>query len=153
MKTFMARNETVERNWYLMNAEGIALGRLAATIATILKGKHLPTYTPHIDAGGAVVVVNARKVLLTGRKMEQKIYRRHSGYFGHMKEIRIAEVMERFPERIIETAVRRMMPRTPLGRAMMRKLKVYAGPEHPHEAQKPVAWDGGFGRGMKKTVN
>ncbi len=137
MKTFMAKPETVKRDWYLVDASGKTLGRLAAELARRLRGKHKPEYTPHVDTGDYLVVINADKVAVTGRKEQQKIYFRHTGYIGHMKETPLGKMRERAPERIIEHAVRGMLPKNPLGRAMFRKLKVYAGPEHPHAAQQP----------------
>jgi large subunit ribosomal protein L13 len=140
VKTYMARKETVEREWVLLDATDVPLGRLAGKAAVILMGKHKPGYTPHVDTGDFVVVVNASKVKLTGRKREQKVYRYHTGYFGHLREKPVADVLERRPERVVEMAVRRMMPKTKLGRSMFKKMKVYKGPEHPHAAQRPRAW-------------
>lgn len=137
MSTPSIKKSEIERKWLLVDAEGKTLGRLASQIASILKGKHKPQYTPHADVGDHVIVVNAAKVHLTGRKWQQKYYRHHSGYPGGLKEIRADALVERKPERLIEDAVRRMLPRSPLGRQMMRKLRVYPGAEHPHEAQKP----------------
>lgn len=151
MKTFLASKETAEREWVLMDAEGVPLGRLAATAVCVLKGKHRPTFTPHADAGDFVIVVNASKVLLTGAKAETKVYRHHTGYIGHLVEESYEDLHARRPERIIELAVRRMMPKTPLGRQLLRKLKVYAGAEHPHEAQNPVPWKRGYRKGTGKA--
>jgi large subunit ribosomal protein L13 len=137
MKSYMARPLEVERKWYVVDAEGQTLGRLATEIATILRGKKKPQYTPHVDTGDFVVVVNAEKVVVTGKKAEQKVYRRHSGYPGGMKETSYAQLMERTPTEVVRKAVRGMMPRTRLARQQLRKLKIYAGPEHPHAAQSP----------------
>jgi large subunit ribosomal protein L13 len=137
MKSYMARPLEVERKWYVVDAEGQTLGRLATEIATILRGKKKPQYTPHVDTGDFVVVVNAEKVVVTGKKAEQKVYRRHSGYPGGMKETSYAQLMERKPTEVVRKAVRGMMPRTRLARQQLRKLKIYAGPEHPHAAQSP----------------
>ena len=137
MKSYMARPQEVERKWYVVDAEGKTLGRLATEIARILRGKNKPQYTPHVDTGDFVVVVNADKVVVTGKKAEQKVYRRHSGYPGGMKETSYARMMERKPTEILRKAVHGMMPRTRLARQQFRKLKIYAGPEHPHAAQNP----------------
>jgi large subunit ribosomal protein L13 len=139
MSTFIATAAHVAENsrWHLIDADGRALGRLATVAARLLQGKHKPTYTPFIDTGDHVVVVNAAKVKLTGRKEDQKIYRQHSGYEGGLREERARIVRARKPERLVEEAVRGMLPKTTLGEAMYRKLKVYAGPDHPHAAQKP----------------
>jgi large subunit ribosomal protein L13 len=137
----MARPLEVERKWYVIDAEGKTLGRLASEIARILRGKNKPQYTPHVDVGDFVVVVNAEKVIVTGRKAEQKIYRRHSGYPGGMKETSYGQMMERRPEEIVRKAVYGMIPRTRLARQQMRKLKIYAGPEHPHSAQNPQRYE------------
>ncbi len=141
MKSYMARPLEVERKWYVIDAEGKPLGRLASEIARILRGKNKPRYTPHVDVGDFVVVVNAEKVIVTGRKAEQKVYRRHSGYPGGMKETSYGQMMERRPEEIVRKAVYGMMPRTRLARQQMRKLKIYAGPEHPHSAQNPQRYE------------
>ena len=133
----MARPLEVERKWYVVDAEGRTLGRLATEIAKILRGKNKPQYTPHVDVGDFVVVVNAEKVVVTGKKAEQKVYRRHSGYPGGMKETSYARMMERRPEEILRRAVYGMMPKTRLARRQMGKLKIYAGAEHPHAAQNP----------------
>jgi large subunit ribosomal protein L13 len=138
MKTYMPNAGEVERQWFLVDAEGQVLGRLATKIAAILRGKHKPEFTPHADMGDFVVVINADKVVLTGKKEQQKIYRRHSGYPGGLREIPYEQMMEKHPERVLETAVRGMLPKNSIGRQMFRKLKVYAGPEHKHHAQKPV---------------
>jgi len=137
MKSFVAKPGQVGGDWHLVDADGKVLGRLAVELATILMGKHKPTYTPHVLTGDFVVVVNARKVKLTGRKMEQKHYERYTFYPSGRKVIPIARMMERYPERVIVLAVRRMLPRSKLARDMLRRLKVYSGPEHPHAAQQP----------------
>jgi large subunit ribosomal protein L13 len=137
MKSYMARPLEVERKWYVVDAEGQTLGRLATEIATILRGKNKPQYTPHVDTGDFVVVVNAEKVAVTGRKAEQKVYRRHSGYPGGLKETSYEQLMERRPTEILRRAVKGMMPKNRLARQQLRKLKIYAGPEHPHAAQNP----------------
>jgi large subunit ribosomal protein L13 len=137
MKTYVATPDTRERNWLVVDASGKTLGRLATQIANVLRGKRKPDYTPHIDVGDFVIVVNAEKVSVSGRKLEQKRYYRHSGYPGGLHSRTLAEMLERRPEEVIRLAVRGMLPRTRLGRAQLRKLKVYAGPDHPHEAQKP----------------
>ncbi|AZR74751.1 50S ribosomal protein L13 [Anoxybacter fermentans] len=137
MKTFMAKPQDIEPKWYVVDATDKPLGRLASQIANILRGKHKPTFTPHIDTGDFVIVINAEKVKLTGRKWEQKIYYRHSGYPGGLKAIPYDKLRAKNPEQIIQLAVKRMLPKNKLGRKQFRKLKVYAGPEHPHQAQKP----------------
>ncbi len=137
MKTYMPKTGEIQQEWYVVDAAGKTLGRLAARIATVLRGKHKATYTPHLDGGDYVVVVNAEKVVLTGRKREQKVYYHHTGYMGGLRRIPLAEVLARHPERVIRMAVEGMLPHNRLGRAMLRKLKVYAGPEHPHQAQNP----------------
>ncbi len=137
MSTFMAKAQDVQRKWYIVDAEGKTLGRLATEIASVLKGKHKPIYTPHVDTGDFVIVINAEKVVVTGNKASQKLYRRHSGYTGGLKEIPYAEMLTKHPERIISIAVRGMIPHNKLGSDMIKKLKVYAGSEHPHEAQQP----------------
>ncbi len=141
-RTYVAKNEergkTWNRNWYLVNADGKTLGRLASEIAVILQGKHKPIYTPHVDTGDYVIVINAEKVVLTGDKWDQKLYQRHSGYIGGLKEIPYRKLIERRPTLPVREAVRRMLPKTKLGRRMLRKLKVYAGPTHPHTAQQPT---------------
>jgi large subunit ribosomal protein L13 len=141
MKTYTARPGDIQRQWLVVDAAGKPLGRLATQIAMVLRGKHRPTYTPHVDTGDHVVVVNAEKVAMSGRKGEDKMYFRHTMYPGGVRWTSIEEMMEKHPERVVERAVRGMVPRTRLGRAMMKKLKVYAGPEHPHVAQQPVAWE------------
>ena len=137
MKTYVATPDTRERTWLVVDASGKTLGRLATQIADALRGKRKPEYTPHIDVGDFVIVVNAEKVAVTGRKLEQKRYYRHSGYPGGIRSRTLSEMLDRRPEEVIRKAVRGMLPRTRLGRAQFRKLKVYAGPDHPHEAQKP----------------
>lgn len=137
MKTYYAKPGEVEREWLLVDAEDMVLGRLATQVAQILKGKTKPTYTPNVDVGDFVVVINAEKIRLTGKKEDQKNYYSHSGYVGGLKETPYKRMLERHPERIIEKAVRGMLPKNTLGRAMGKKLKVYAGPEHPHTAQNP----------------
>ncbi len=137
MKTYQAKPGEVERQWYVVDATDQVLGRLATQVAQILKGKHKPQYTPHVDTGDFVVIINAEKIRLTGMKASQKSYYRHSGYPGGLKEESFAMAMERHPERVIEHAVKGMLPKNTLGRAMGKKLKVYVGPEHPHKAQQP----------------
>src|SRR6478672_2069917 len=140
MSTFMASADTVatERRWHIIDADGQVLGRIATAAARLLQGKHKPIYTPFLDTGDHVVVVNAKTVKLTGRKEDQKIYRQHSGYEGGLREERARLVRQRKPERLVEEAVRGMLPKNKIGEAMYRKLKVYAGPDHPHAAQKPT---------------
>jgi large subunit ribosomal protein L13 len=138
MKTFSARPQNVKRDWYVIDAENMVLGRLATEIARRLRGKHKPEYTPHIDTGDYIVVINAEKIHVTGRKRTDKMYYHHSGYPGGIKSISFDKLMQKFPERIIENAVKGMLPKGPLGRDMYRKLKVYVGAEHRHEAQQPV---------------
>lgn len=137
MKTYTARAEDIEREWFLVNAEGKTLGRLASEIAQVLRGKHKPIYTPHLDCGDFVVVVNAEKVQVTGRKLDQKMYYRHTGYPGGIKSISLRNQLQKHPERVLEAAVRGMLPKNRLGRKMFKKLKVYAGNSHPHQAQQP----------------
>ena len=136
-KTFTPTPADIERDWFLVDATDQTLGRLASDVANILRGKHKPTYAPHVDGGDFVVIINADKVAVTGNKAEQKIYHRHSGYPGGLSELSFAQMRERYPERIIESAVRGMIPKNRLGRQVLTKLKVYAGSEHPHGAQKP----------------
>lgn len=140
MKTYMSNGRDRKVAWYLVDATDLVLGRMAARIATVLMGKHLPTYTPHMDTGDFVIVTNAEKVKITGRKSEQKVYRHHTGWIGNLVEEPYLRVQARHPDRIIRLAVRRMLPKTKLGSKMFKKLKVYAGPEHPHAAQVPVAF-------------
>jgi len=141
MTTVSAKPAEVRRDWFVVDAEGKTLGRLATEIATRLKGKHKPIFTPHVDTGDYIVVVNAEKVHVTGNKMKDKMYHHHTGYIGNLKSINLEKLLVKAPERVIETAVRGMMPRNPLGRAMLKKLKVYAGPEHQHAAQQPQPLD------------
>ncbi len=141
MKTFSAKPETVERDWYVVDATNKALGRLASEIAKRLRGKHKPEYTPHVDTGDYIVVVNADKVRVTGRKATDKMYHRHTGYVGNLKSISFEKLQAKAPGRVIEIAVKGMLPKNPLGRAMFRKLKVYAGPDHVHAAQQPKPLD------------
>ncbi|MBL4820668.1 MAG: 50S ribosomal protein L13 [Gammaproteobacteria bacterium] len=137
MKTYSAKPGQVEQNWLLIDAEGLTLGRMATAISTRLKGKHKPEYTPHVDTGDYIVVINAEKVRVTGNKAAGKIYYSHSGYPGGLKSLPFEKLQEKSPEKIIKLAVKGMLPRTPLGRAMFKKLKVYAGTDHPHGAQQP----------------
>ena len=137
MKTYTAKAQDVERKWYVVDAQGKTLGRLATQIATILRGKHKPIFTPHVDCGDFVIVINAEKVVVTGQKLDQKKYYRHSGYPGGLSEITLRDQLKKFPERAIEAAVKGMLPKNKLGRQMFKKLKVYAGPNHPHAAQQP----------------
>ena len=137
MKTFMASASTIERKWYVVDATGYTLGRLASEVAKVLRGKNKPIYTPSIDTGDYVIVVNADKIKVTGKKLDQKIYYRHSDYVGSLKETTLREMLAKRPERVIEFAVKGMLPKGPLGREMYTKLHVYAGPDHKHEAQKP----------------
>lgn len=139
MKSFMASPQTIERKWYVVDATGHTLGRLSSEIASVLRGKKKPIYTPHMDTGDYVIVVNADKIKVTGKKLEQKVYYRHSEYVGGMKETTLKEMMAKKPENVITLAVKGMLPKGPLGRAMIKKLHVYAGAEHPHAAQKPEA--------------
>ena len=137
MKTFVATPQTRERGWLVVDADGRTLGRLATQIADTLRGKRKPHYTPHVDVGDFVIVVNAEKIAVTGKKRQEKLYYRHSGYPGGLRSRTLGEVLDRRPEEVIRRAVKGMLPRTRLGRAQLRKLKVYAGPDHPHVAQKP----------------
>ena len=137
MKTFMASPATTTRKWYVVDATDMTLGRMATEIASVLRGKHKPTFTPHADVGDYVIVVNAEKIKLTGKKMDQKTYFRHSEYVGSWRNIPVKEVLEKHPERVVEHAVKGMLPKGPLGRQMYKKLFVYAGPEHKQAAQKP----------------
>jgi large subunit ribosomal protein L13 len=137
MRTYVAKPQTVEHDWYVIDATGQTLGRLASEVARRLRGKHKPEFTPHVDTGDYIVVINSAKVRVTGKKRTDKVYYRHTGYIGNMRETTLEEMLQRHPERVIELAVKGMLPRTPLGRAMFRKLKVYAGSDHPHEAQQP----------------
>ncbi len=139
MKTYSAKPETVKRDWYVVDADGKTLGRLASEIAKRLRGKHKPEYTPHVDTGDYIVVVNAEKIHVTGNKAKDKIYHHHTGFIGNLKSISFEKLIEKAPERVIEFAVKGMLPKGPLGRDMFRKLKVYAGGEHKHSAQQPIA--------------
>lgn len=139
--TFMANEGNIERNWLLIDAEGKRLGRLSTEVASILRGKHKPTYTPHADTGDYVIIINAEKIELTGNKLNDKQYYRHSGYPGGLKSRNAAEMLEKFPERVIEEAVRGMLPKGALGRKMFKKLHVYAGAEHKNEAQQPEVYE------------
>lgn len=138
MNTFSAKPDAVQRDWYVIDASDKVLGRLAAEVATRLRGKHKPEYTPHVDTGDYIVIINAEKVRVTGRKATDKIYHRHTGYPGGLKSVSFEKLVEKAPERAIQSAVKGMLPRGPLGRVMFKKLKVYAGDEHPHAAQQPV---------------
>ncbi len=137
MRTYTTKPEDIKREWFVIDATGLTLGRLATQIASVLKGKHKPIYSPHMDTGDFVIVVNAHKVRVTGRKLDQKFYYRHSGYPGGLKEISLRDQLDRHPDRVIRFAVRGMLPKNRLGRQMMKKLKIYATPGHPHEAQQP----------------
>ena len=137
MKTFMASASSIDRKWYVVDATGYTLGRLASEVAKVLRGKNKPTYTPSMDTGDYVIVVNAEKVKVTGKKLDQKVYYRHSEYVGSLKETTLREMLNKHPERVIESAVKGMLTKGPLGREMYTKLHVYAGPDHKHEAQKP----------------
>lgn len=137
MKTFMASPATIDRKWYVVDATDMTLGRLASEVAKVLRGKNKPIFTPHIDTGDNVIVINAEKIKVTGKKMDQKIYYHHSDYVGGMKEATLREKLAKKPEQVIELAVKGMLPKGPLGREMFKKLHVYSGPEHPHAAQKP----------------
>ena len=137
MKSFMAKPQEIERKWYVIDAEGLVLGRLASQVAAILRGKNKPVYTPNVDTGDHVIIINADKVVLTGKKLDQKIFYKHTGYIGGMKEIPYKRLMETKPEFVISEAIRGMMPHNAMGRKMFKKLRVYAGPEHDHQAQQP----------------
>ena len=139
MKTFMASPATIERKWYVVDAEGCTLGRLASEVAKVLRGKNKPVFTPHVDTGDYVIVVNADKVKVTGKKLQQKVYYNHSDYVGGMRETTLAEMLAKKPEKVVELAVKGMLPKGPLGRAMIKKLHVYAGAEHNNQAQQPKA--------------
>ena len=141
MKTYSARSETVQRDWFVVNAEDKILGRLAAAVAALLRGKHKPEYTPHVDTGDYIVIVNAEKICVTGKKAKDKIYYSHSGYPGGIKETNFESLSKKAPEKVLKSAVKGMLPRGPLGREMFRKLKVYAGANHPHQAQQPKTLD------------
>ena len=139
MQTYMANPDKIERKWYVVDADGCTLGRQASGVASVLRGKNKPQFTPHVDTGDYVIIVNADKIKVTGKKLEQKIYYNHSDYVGGMRETTLKEMLAKKPERVIELAVKGMLPKGPLGRSMYTKLFVYAGPEHKHEAQKPEA--------------
>ncbi len=139
MQTYMANPDKIERKWYVVDADGCTLGRLASGVASVLRGKNKPQFTPHVDTGDYVIIVNADKIKVTGKKLEQKIYYNHSDYVGGMRETTLKEMLAKKPERVIELAVKGMLPKGPLGRSMYTKLFVYAGSEHKHEAQKPEA--------------
>lgn len=141
MSTFMAKPETVERKWYVIDAEGVVLGRLASQVALMLRGKHKPTFTPHVDTGDFIIVVNTDKIVMTGRKLDQKIYYHHSGYPGGLKETKYRDLLANKSEFALKKAVRGMLPKGPLGNKMFKKLKVYAGAEHEHAAQKPEVFE------------
>ena len=141
MSTFMAKASNVERQWYVIDAENLVLGRLASQIAAMLRGKHKPTFTPHVDTGDYIIVVNAEKLVLTGKKLDQKMYRHHTGYPGGLKETSYRRLLATKPEFALKEAVRGMLPKGPLGYAMLKKLHVYAGPNHEHQAQKPVVFE------------
>jgi large subunit ribosomal protein L13 len=142
MRTYSAKPADVDRKWYVIDAEGVVLGRLASVIATRLRGKHRPIFTPHIDCGDNIIVVNAEKVRLTGRKREEKVYYWHTGHPGGLKKRTVAQILDgKHPERVVMKAVERMIPRSPLGRQVMRKLRVYTGADHPHESQQPELLD------------
>ena len=138
MKTFSAKPQEVQPSWYLVNAEGQTLGRLASQIASRLRGKHKPEYTPHVDTGDYIVVVNAEKIRVTGRKLKDKMYYKHTGYIGNLKKESLEHLMQRAPEKALERAVKGMLPRNPLGRQMFKKLRVFPGTEHSHQAQQPA---------------
>jgi large subunit ribosomal protein L13 len=138
MKTFTATPSTIKREWCVVDATDKTLGRLATELASRLRGKHKPTYTPNMDTGDHMVVINAEKIKVTGKKLDDKMYHHHTGYIGNLKSINLGKLLEQHPERVLQKAVKGMLPRNPLGRAMFRKLHVYAGPEHPHEAQQPT---------------
>ena len=137
MKTYMAKGETVGRKWYVVDADGMVLGRLASQVAAILRGKHKPIYTPHCDTGDHVIIINAGKVTMTGHKLDQKMYRHHTGYPGGLKETSYRDLLSKKPEFAVYEAIRRMMPKGPLGRQMLKKVRIYAGPEHKNAAQMP----------------
>jgi large subunit ribosomal protein L13 len=141
MKTFSAKPAEVKRDWYVVDAEGKTLGRLASEIASRLRGKHKPEYTPHVDTGDYIIVVNAEKIGVTGTKEQNKLYQHHTGYIGNLKTVNLSKLRKTFPDRILNTAVKGMLPNNPLGRAMFKKLKVYAGPIHDHQAQQPKVLD------------
>ena len=137
MKTFSAKNNDIDRSWYLVDAQNKTLGRLSTEIATRLRGKHKPIYTPHVDTGDYIVVVNASKIRVTGNKMTDKVYYKHTGFIGNLKSVSLETMLEKFPERVLMKSVRGMLPKSKLGNAMIKKLRVFAGPEHTHTAQQP----------------
>ena len=137
MKSYMAKAETMERKWYIVDADGMVLGRLASQVAAILRGKHKPIYTPHVDCGDHVIIINAEKVVLTGKKLDEKLYRHHSNYPGGLKEVKYRDLMDKKPEFAVYEAIRLMMPKGPLGRQMLTKVRIYRGSEHKQAAQKP----------------
>ena len=137
MKTFSAKNHDIDRNWYLVDAQNKTLGRLSTEIASSLRGKHKPIYTPHVDTGDYIVVVNASKIRVTGKKMTDKVYYKHTGYIGNLKSENLETMLEKYPEKVLMKSVRGMLPKNKLGRAMIKKLRVFAGPEHTHIAQQP----------------
>jgi large subunit ribosomal protein L13 len=141
MSSFIQKPAEVERKWYVVDAEGKTLGRMASEVAAILRGKNKPTFTPHVDCGDYVIVINAEKVAVTGKKRQEKIYKRHTGYPGGLRELTFEQLLEKHPEEVVKHAIKGMMPTGKLGRQMYKKLKVYAGPEHKHEAQKPEVLD------------
>ena len=141
MSSFIQKPAEVERKWYVVDAEGKTLGRMASEVAAILRGKNKPTFTPHVDCGDYVIVINAEKVVVTGKKRQEKIYKRHTGYPGGLRELTFEQLLEKHPEEVVKHAIKGMMPTGKLGRQMYKKLKVYAGPEHKHEAQKPEVLD------------
>lgn len=141
MRTYMANAQNIERKWYVVDAEGQTLGRLASEVAAILRGKHKPTFTPHVDTGDHVIIINAEKIQLTGKKWNEKIYYHHSGHPGGLKKRTAKEMLQRSPEKMLELAVKGMLPKNSLGRKMFKKLHVYAGSEHPHQAQKPEVYE------------
>ena len=139
MKTYMANPDKLERKWYVVDASGVVLGRLASEVAKVLRGKNKAEFTPHVDTGDYVIIVNAEKIKVTGKKLDQKVYYHHSGYVGGMKETTLKEMLDKHPDRVVKLAVQGMLPKGPLGREMLSKLHVYTGAEHPHAAQKPEA--------------
>jgi large subunit ribosomal protein L13 len=141
MKTYTAKPQDIRREWHLVDAQDKTLGRLATEVAHRLRGKHKAMYTPHMDTGDHIVIINAEKVRVTGNKMDDKYYHRHTGYIGNLKSVKLGKMLETHPERVIQSAVKGMLPKNPLGRAMFKKLHVYAGPEHPHSAQQPEPLD------------
>ncbi len=141
MRTYLPKEKDIVKKWWLVDAEGVTLGKLATEVARLLRGKHKPIFTPHLDTGDFVIVINAEKIKVTGNKLAQKLYRSHSGYLGNLRELTLKEMLHRHPEKVIEDAVWGMLPKNRLGRRLYRKLKVYRGPEHPHEAQKPEKYE------------